>query len=370
MTNPQSIRKAAILVSLVDTRSADALLEGMGPQLAAQVRQAVMELEDVPPEEEQHVLADFLHRDAAMEGADDHVEIERSRSEAPCEPLPQHAISPQPPAAPRPPLRFLLDVEPARVAEALTREHPQTVAVVVAQLTPEHAGRVLERLPTSLATEALGRMAYLAEPVDGVLEELARELERRLGPYTPPAGGPSGVANVQAILASLPGGHREQIIERMSRQDKRLASRLKVVVHDPNGDARENNTLSLRYRLECQASNQEPPEIARQSQSPPLLDFEDLDLLSQRDLERLAGAASGQLLSLALIEADERLTRRLLRGLPDAEKAEIRHRLASPGPIRLRDIDDAQRQLADLARRLAREEKIALPISRRFAAAA
>jgi flagellar motor switch protein FliG len=84
----------------------------------------------------------------------------------------------------------------------------------------------------------------------------------------------------------------------------------------------------------------------------------------------LAAAATTQLLSLALIEADERLTRRLLRALPARQAADVRQRLEDPGPIRLRDIDQAQRELVELARRLAGAGQITLPTSRHFAAAA
>jgi flagellar motor switch protein FliG len=372
MANLASIRKAAILVAQLDTRSADGLLELMGPQLAAHVRQAVMELSDVAPEEEDQVLADFLRHDAACATEEDGVEIELSGSESALEPpASPPTLFTEPPTACEPPLHFLSEVDPALVADVLAREQPQTVAVVVAHLRPEHAGQVLQRLPTSLATEALSRMAWLAEPAPGVLEDLARELKRRLAPEAETAGSQAGVASVQAILASLPDGRRAQLIERLARQDQRLTSRLKAsLVRAADDDARARQVISLRYRLESPAASPPAAEPARQTQSPPLVEFEDLALLSQRDLGRLAVAANVQLLSLALIEADERLTRRLLGALPAAQAADIRQLLAHPGPIRLKDIDQAQRQLAELARRLARAGQIALPTSRHFAAAA
>lgn len=370
MATPESIRKAAILVSVLDTPSADALLDLMGSQLAAQVRQAVMELGDVAPEEEDQVLSDFLRRDAAAATEDDGVEIELGGSESHLVPPPALPTLLTGPQTASEPLHFLSEVDPALVAEVLGREHPQTVAVVVAHLPPEHAGQVLQRLPTSLATESLSRMAWLTEPAEGVLQDLARELKLRLTPNGQSAGSQAGVASVQAILASLPEERRAQLIERLARQDERLTSRLKASLDGAVGDARESEIISLRYRLESPVAGQPPAEPARQTQSPPLVEFEDLALLSQRDLDRLAAAANVQSLSLALIEADERLTRRLLGALPAAQAADIRQRLASPGPIRLKDIDQAQRQLAELARRLARAGQITLPTSRHFAAAA
>jgi flagellar motor switch protein FliG len=370
MTNPDSIRKVAILVSLLDTRSADALLELMGAQLAGQVRQAVMELSDVAPEEEEQALADFLRREpTAM--TDDGVAIELGDSNDNVALPPQPADHPtEPPGAPQSPLHFLSEVDPPFVAEALAREHPQTIAVVVAHLPAQCAGQVLERLPTSLATDALSRMAWLAEPAEGVLEDLACELMRRLATESQPTGGRAGLTSVQAILASLPDGRRVQLIERLGRQDERLGSRLKKSLVGSEDDANDGRNFSLRYRPESPSTGEPAAVPARQTTSPPLLEFEDLTLLSDRDLGRLAAAATTQLLSLALIEADERLTRRLLRALPARQAADVRQRLEDPGPIRLRDIDQAQRELVELARRLAGAGQITLPTSRHFAAAA
>ena len=370
MTNPSSIRKAAILVSLLDTRSSDALLDTMGPRLAAQVRQAVMELDEVSPDEEDRVLADFLRRDADSAIADEGVEIDLSGSASQFGPPATGTRPAESQDGPEPSLDFLSEVDPTLVADVLAREHPQTVAVIVAHLPPEHAGQVLERLPASLATEALSRMAWLTAPAVGVLADLARELRRRLAPYAQPAfGKQAGVASVQAILASLPDRQRTQVIERLARQDERLTSRLKASLAGAGEDSREYEVVSRRYRLQTPVARQPAGEPTRQPSSPPLVEFEDLALLSQRDLSRLAAAANGQLLALALIEADERLSRQLLAALPAAQAADIRQQLAHPGPIRLKDIDQAQRQLADLACRLARSGQISLPPSRPFAAA-
>lgn len=371
MTNTDSIRKAAILISLLDTHSADALLDSMGEELAAKVRQAVMDLFDVSPQEQEQVLSDFLCRPAQNDFYDGGVELAVS-SDGLDHHLPETR---QPPAevscsAGAPSLRFLEDIAPAIVADALLHEQPQTVAVVVAHLTPEHAGQVLERLPPSLATEALSRMAWLNPPAPEVLADLESALRRRLAPFGGTTrGGQPGVASVKAILASLSDARRTELIDRLARQDERLARRLESAA-EPRFQTQEehNQVVSFRYRLDDSHYRTSSPPGSQSAA--PLVEFEDLTLLSDRDLGRIAAAADPQTLALALIEADERLSRRLLRGLPSADAAAIRQRLAQPGPMRLKDIDHAQRQLADLARHLASRGQISLPHSRHFAAAA
>src|SRR6476659_4558543 len=57
---PPSLRKAAVLISALDEREADAILQQMSAEDAAKVRSALVELQDVPADEQQQVLADFL----------------------------------------------------------------------------------------------------------------------------------------------------------------------------------------------------------------------------------------------------------------------------------------------------------------------
>ncbi len=373
MTRTASIRKAAILVSLLDSRSADALLEPMEEELAAGVRQAVMELHDVSAQEQEQVLAEFFGRGELVDPVDDGVEMELS-GDGPLSPaMASTAGSPSlPRGMPAPSFAFLVEVEPALLAEVLAGEHPQTMAAVVAFLPHAHAGQVLQRLGPSLATEALARMARLTMPAPEVLADLESELRRRLAACGHDStGGAESIANVQAILASLPGQSRLQLIDRLARHDQHLARKLDgSAERSHSADAAPTKILSLRYRLESSP----PPHLSRDrgdaAVSPPLMEFEDLTLLSERDLACWAAAANLQMLALALIDADERLTRRILTVLPARSAADLRSRLVQPGPLRLKEIDQAQRELAELARHLAGRGEITLPHSRHFAAAA
>ncbi|MEX2026204.1 MAG: FliG C-terminal domain-containing protein, partial [Pirellulaceae bacterium] len=349
-------RKAAILVSLLEARDADALLEPMGDELAAQVRQAVMELDDVTAKEQEQVLAEFFGRGDTIDSADGGVEMELSAVELP-------------PAPPRPTFDFLASVPPTAIADVLGAEQPQTIAVVVAHLRPEIAGRVLEHLPPALATETLARMARLTMPLPEVLSDLECELRRRLAPFAHGAlHSSASLAGIQAILASLPGQSRSQWLDRLAEHDQQLASRLDATqAFASTGDGQ---VLAFKYRLESSPHKQLLASRVAASPSPPLVEFEDLALLGDRDLACIAAAACESLLALALIDADPRLTQRMLAVLPAREAARLKSRLSHPGPLRLKEIDEAQRQLADLARDLASRGEITLPRFRHFAAAA
>jgi hypothetical protein len=100
------------------------------------------------------------------------------------------------------------------------------------------------------------------------------------------------------------------------------------------------------------------------------LEFDDLLELDDRSLAAVIAAAQAELALLALTGAPQRLVDRVLKQLPRGEAKALRKRIAQTGPLRLRDIQRAQEQLARIATRLAANGEIRMPQMRRFAVAA
>jgi flagellar motor switch protein FliG len=205
-----SLRKAAILIAALDEQAAEAILQQMSSDDAAKVRSALVELDNVPPDEQQRVLADFFNAKLGgrQQGNDDGgVDLELSttqpdlsepmeRMEVPTRPTVARSALPE-----RPSFDFLNEVDSQAIAAVLSRELPQTVAVVVAHLAPEKAAAVLEQLPPTLATDALERIAWLDELSPEVKADLARELRRQLAPHLRVAGTEAGrLPHVNAVL--------------------------------------------------------------------------------------------------------------------------------------------------------------------------
>jgi flagellar motor switch protein FliG len=316
-----ALRKAAVLISALDERTADALLDQMGRQEAAKVRSALVELDEIPIVEQQAVLAEFLRQQA-----DSGVSLELDSAVAP----PAETGTPE-----AQPLAFLRDVAPHDLARVLRSEQPQTVAVVAAHLPPEQAAALLEQLPAMLSTDALERMAWLDDLTPEIAADLARSLRRQLGPCLSSTPRPQSAAHRAAVLAAM-------------------QNRLRPEASVPSQAA----VIAQRYRLETAPAA-----------GGPLVAFDDLTHLSDEDLRQVLGAAGSQLALLALTGADERLVSRILKSLPAKDAAVLRRRLEHPGPVQLREIEQARASLAATAARLATSGQIALPKSMAFAAA-
>ena len=224
------LKKAAILIASMDAASADALLDEMPPEEAARVRNAVMELEEIDPEEQHRIMQEFVRRksrDATV--TDGGVELDLSPEghmqsvlDAAGAAPPNAAIE----AAARP-FQFLHDVEIETLAGVLRREHPQTTAIVVAHLSAPRAADVLRRLPAALQTEALMRIARLSPPHHEVIRDIEHEMRALLSNRThrDPLEA-EGLARVEAILQATSAKERRGLVRDLTQCDQTLARRL------------------------------------------------------------------------------------------------------------------------------------------------
>ena len=253
-----AIRKAAVLISALDERAADALLDQMPPETAACVRNALMQLDEVPAAEQEAVLSDFLRSQSASRAvsAAEASGVELSPS------LVWQLDDPptQPPARQAPPLKpleFLRHAPARELTRVLVREHLQTIAVVVSQLDADQAAAVLERLPAEQATDVLERLAWLEVPAPEVLADIGRQLRTELAPYLSPAGSRSqSLANVQALVAAMGHSARERVLAGLGEKNGALARELGYA-DKPRSDTYA--VTSFRYRLARQDETPAPP---------------------------------------------------------------------------------------------------------------
>jgi len=129
---------------------------------------------------------------------------------------------------------------------------------------------------------------------------------------------------------------------------------------------------TMRYRIESQPDVASKPIKRAKTSSVNeqlWLTFDDLLQLDDRALRTVFASADTDVALLALTGAEPRLITRILRKLPAQDATVLRHRLEHPGPLRLRDVEQARSAVAAVASRLAHEGAIELPPSVRFAAA-
>jgi len=372
------LRKAAILVASLDARSADALLDEMGAEAAARVRNAVMELGEIDPREQQQIMRDFVGQQTRR-SAGQHAGVELDPSlVARLHTQPGADDAAQRPGDDRPSAFGFLDLaSPADLAHVLVREHPQTAAIVISHLAPARAADVLGRLPHSLQAEALIRIARLKTPPEEVMHDIEHEMQallqhrRQLEPVVP-----QGLDAIRAILHATAGAQRQTLLAELVRQDRTLAHHLDDDLPAPpepaevGGPDLERSTPPGPSADHASSRPQAGETHARHAAPRRTITFADLETLEDAALAQVLHRSSPQTAILALAGASHDFVVRILRQLPAREAAQLERKMQQLGPLRLDDIERAQLHLAEAAQQLLDEGTFTLPEVERFAVAA
>lgn len=325
-----SLRKAAILISALDPPAADQLLDQMGEQQAARVRHAVMQLDEVDQAEQDAILAEFFGRPKVKTPKDDGgVELALSSPQATFPPAARFASGPETGR-----FQFLHDADAKELAQRLGAEHPQLLALVVAHLPAEKSGELIECLPAKLGEEVIERLSGLDDTDPEIIVELEHTLERLFAGSTrvrPRSG--QRHEHLQAILS-----HLRRKSEPPAQQPKPVAS--------------------------ARPTERTPKELPLQ------ITFEQLQSLNAPEFFAVFDEADPRIVMLALAGASRRLFERYLAQFSTDRALEFERHLEQLRPLRLRDVEAAQRELAIIAGRRLQTAKTAAESSRRFAAAA
>ena len=370
-----AFRKAALLVTALDSRSADALLEQMGEEQAALVRNAVLDLDHVDPDEQAQVVAEFLgSKDSDSESAapsvkQSHAGVELELSSA--------ALESPPPVVLHEPINhagieqsnderrfeFLLQASGSAIAALIRQEHPQTIAIVMSHLPPRHASEVLLQFDSTQQVEILRRVAQLDSADEHLIHEVEQEIEGLLAAQFRRRQSRSvGVSAVNAILAEA-GEHRDYVLNELAANDHQLANQIDSPAVEIPEFPKVSHIQAKATESIAETPDEEPELPTQESRT---VSFHDVMRLSDDSLARLFAESDPDAAILALAGAPKVFVDRIIKQLPRKQRKSIQKKLGAIGPLSIRDIERAQSYLAQLAAQIG-EDQPELP---RFAAAA
>lgn len=209
------------------------------------------------------------------------------------------------------------------VADLLRSEHPQIVAIVLANLKPDHAAEVLALLPEAQRPELLTRVASLESLPPTALKELDAIIDQK-------------VSDAPGIHSSRIGGIKAAV-DLLNHLDRALGA-------DILDDIR-----------------QEDPDLGA-SLDEALFAFEDLIDVSERDIQSLLKEVPSDVLVKSLKAADEQLKEKIFRNMSKRAAQLIRDDIEGTGPVRLAEVEQAQKDVVRMARRLAEKGEITLGV--------
>ena len=212
------------------------------------------------------------------------------------------------------------NVNEAVLANYLKNEYPQTVAVVLSKVKPEHAARVLSALPEDFALECVQRMLRM-EPVQ---REILDKIEQTL---------------------------RTEFMSNLARTSKRDS-------HETMADIFNNfdRQTESRFMAALEERNRESAERVRAL----MFVFEDLAKLDPGGVQTLLRAVEKDRLGLAMKGASDTLREMFFSNMSERAAKIMREDMESMGPVRLKDVDQAQMAMVQVAKDLAAKGEILL----------
>jgi flagellar motor switch protein FliG len=216
-------------------------------------------------------------------------------------------------------LESLEMVDAKSLSNFLVNEHPQTVAVIVAHLEPEKKGEVLKRLPESLQAEVVLRMANLDHVAPELIAEIDSVLKREL-------------SSMSTVEQSALGGV-QPVAEMLNVMDK-------------------NTETSIMSRLE-----EKDPLLAEEIRKLMFV-FDDIVKIDDKGIQALLKEVPNDKLLLALKTANEEIKNKVFKNISQRAAEMLREDLSNMGPSRLSDVETAQQEIVNAARRLEAEGKI------------
>ena len=210
------------------------------------------------------------------------------------------------------------NVNESVLANYLKNEYPQTVAVVLSKIKSEHAGRVLTQLPESFAMEVIMRMLRMESVQKEVLDDVERTLRNEF--FT-------SLARTNRLDA------HELIAEIFNSLDRSTESRFIAALEERNRDSAER-IKGLMFT------------------------FEDLSKLDSGAIQTLMRGADKEKMPIALKGASETLRDLFLSNMSERAAKLLREEIAAMGPVRLKDVEEAQSNLVSVAKDLAARGEI------------
>jgi flagellar motor switch protein FliG len=320
LTGPE---RAAILLMTLGEQDAAAILKHMGPKEVQKVGSAMATVSNVSKNQVGQVLEDFVRtvdeQTALGVGSEDYIRsvLKEALGEDKANGLIDRILLGRNSKG----LEALKWMDPRAVAEIIRLEHPQVMAIVLSYLDPDHAAEVMTFIPDRLRADVVMRIATLDGIQPNALNELDLILEKQF----------TGKTNVQS---SVMGGVKSaaNILNFMETSDE-------TVVMDKIKESDE--------------------ELGQQIQDLMFV-FENLVDVDDRGIQALLREVSTESLILALKGSDQAVKDKVFNNMSKRAAETLRDDLEAKGPVRISEVEAAQKEILTIARRMAEAGDIAL----------
>ena len=299
------VDKAAVLLLSLGETDAAQVLRHMGPKEVQRVGVAMAQMRNVHREQVEQVMSEFVEMLTSALGEDkangliDRILLGGNTSG----------------------LDSLKWMEPRAVADVIRYEHPQIQAIVVAYLDPDQAGEVLGHFDHKVRLDIILRVSSLNTVQPAALKELNTILEKQFSGNSNASrttlGGIKRAADIMNFLDSSVEG---QLMDSIREIDDTLSGQIEDL----------------------------------------MFVFNNLSDVDDRGIQALLREVSSDVLVLALKGSDEGVKEKIFKNMSKRASELLRDDLEAKGPVRVSDVETAQKEILTIARRMAEAGEIVL----------
>ncbi|HHW38878.1 MAG TPA: flagellar motor switch protein FliG [Bacillales bacterium] len=211
------------------------------------------------------------------------------------------------------PFDFARKADSSQILNFIQNEHPQTIALILSYLDPEKAGQILSALPQEMQADIAKRIAVMDSTSPEIINEVEQILERKLSAtVTQDYTQTGGVEAVVEVLNGVDRSTERTILDALEIQDPELAEEIKKR----------------------------------------MFVFEDIVTLDNRAIQRVIRDCENEDLMLALKVASEEVREIVFKNMSKRMAETFMEEMEFMGPVRLRDVEEAQTRIVATIRRL------------------
>ncbi|KAA0240559.1 MAG: flagellar motor switch protein FliG [Dehalococcoidia bacterium] len=317
-------KAAALIITLGKERSAEVLrhlsdedierltweISAMGELKAEQRREVVTEFQDA-------AVARNVISLGGLEYAEDLLRLALGEDKA------SELIDRLSATSPTVPFGFLRHLNVQQLVNFLSNEHPQTIALLLSFLQAEKAAQVLSAMDPETAADVAQRIALMERANPDIVNEVEAVLRRKLSAVLQPARETQHVGGLEVLVNLL-------------KQSSRMTE--KTII-----EALEDNE----------------PELADEIKKRMFV-FENVAALDDRSIQRILREVEVRDLALALKATPDTVKESILRNMSTRASAMLKEDMEASGPVRLRQVEEAQSRIVAVIRRLDDAEEIVI----------
>ncbi len=317
------VEKAAILMLSLGEVEAAEVLKHMSAKEVQKVGQAMAAVGGVSREQIEKVMGDFA---AALDkqtsvgiGADDYVRkvLVQALGEDKAGSVIDRILLGRNSSG----MEMLKWMDPRAIADLIRNEHPQIMAIVMSHLEPDHAAETLKNFPERVRADVLLRVATLDNVPPVALNELNEVMEKQFagaqGSKATTIGGIKVAAN---ILNFVDGGQDQAILGAIGKVDQALSDQIQEL----------------------------------------MFVFDDLASVDDKSMQAILREVPGDKLPLALRGGSAEVKEKVLKNMSQRAAAILKEDMDDRGPVKLSEVEAAQKEVLQIVRRLADEGTISL----------